>query len=195
MRQKRRKSVGFTLIECLISIAILAIALTGVMAALAYDAFSAGQGSSYTFAVNYSRKLMDLLQSGQIDPLIYAQELSAPYDPPPVNGVPHNDGTTWHNLLGSGVGNPDDILRTGGLTTDDFWGPVGSPERLHFENEAQRFGVNFCYYRDRPGSASSIPTPERFRNQLVHLIVTTRWPVRQGFRSVQLRSFYVTSPS
>lgn len=193
--KRRRKQVGFTIAECLVSIAILAIAMTGVLAALAYDAFAAGQSGNYTFAVNYSRKLMDLLQSGQIDPLVYAQpiDLAGGINPPPVDTIQNNDGTNWHNLDGSGVGNLDDILRTGGLTTDDFWGAPGTPERIRFDTEKLKYGVNYCF--DRVENTSTGDINQRFKNQLVELIVTTRWRVRTGFRSVQLRSFYVTAPT
>lgn len=193
MRRRRPKSAGFTIIETLISIAILAIALTGVMAALAYDAFASGQSGNYTFAVNYSRKLMDLFQSGQVDIVgpsgagqFGATKLSSPTsEPVAVDSSPGNDNTNWHNLDGAGVGTPDDVLRTG-LVGDNFWGEPGSAERRNFEVEKLKYGVNYSWRRRAASTAD-------FRNQLVEIIVTTRWQMRRGFRSVQLRSYYVTT--
>lgn len=189
-RKRSRRQRGFTIIECLISIAILAISLTGVLAALAYDAFSAEQGSNYVFAVNYSRKIMDLLQSNQIDPQLAAisQNTSTP---PSISSPTSNDGTTWHELDGT-VGKPDyTYLHFAGQSLDTFWGPLGSNERKRFDTEKGKYGVNICWYRENPNN--DIDEKTAYRNLLVNLIVTTRWHVRRGFRSVQLRSTYVAA--
>lgn len=199
-RRKRPRTLGFTIAECLVSIAILAISITGVLAALAYDAFAADQAGNYTFALNYSRKIMDLLQSGQIDPLVYAQSVSGESALPLVTSNQNNDGTNWHNLDGTPTG-LDNILNTGNQLSNDFWGAPGSPERRRFDVEKLKYGVSYCYYRENPSPGSSSDTPgtpvvdNAFKNLLVNLVVTTRWRARRGFRSIRLRSFYVTTAS
>jgi prepilin-type N-terminal cleavage/methylation domain-containing protein len=196
-RRTRPRTLGFTIAEVLVSIAILAVALTGVLAALAYDAFAAEQAGNYTYALNYSRKIMDLLQSGQIDPLVYAQNVGSESGIPAVTSNQGNDGTNWHNLDG-GLNN---ILNTGNQLNNDFWGLPGSGERKRFDVEKLKYGVNFCYFRERttPGAAAAAAGSDDvnngFKNLLVNLVVTTRWRVRRGFRSIRLRSFYVTTAS
>lgn len=179
---RRKVKGGFTIIELLIAIAVLTTSIVGSLAALAYHSFAAEQSGNYTFAVNYSRKLMDLLQSGQIDPLAFAQA------GPPAAPDSHqaNDGTVWLDL-DSGV------LASGG-GVQDFWGAPGTAERIRFDTEKQKFGVNFVANR-LLADWNGAPVDQRFRNQLVEVVVTTRWRNRGVFRSVQLRGYYATSAS
>ena len=185
MRRRSKKS-GFTIAEILVSIVVLTISISGVLAALAYDAFSSEQSGAYTFALGYSRKLMDMFQSNQLDPLVYC-----PTGPPAaVDSNIGNDGTNWHNLDGT-TGNLDVALNTGGGVAD-FWGAPGSIERRRFDTEKQKYGVNYVANRWEP-VAAAVGVENKFKNLLVRVIVTTRWRARSGFRSVRLEGFYVAS--
>ncbi len=176
----RRRTLGFSITEVLISIAVLAISITGVLAALAYDAFSAEQSGAYTFAVNYSRRILDLMQSGQIDPT--APGFITATTPAAVDSNPGNDGTNWRDL-------DDGLLNGGGAI--NLWGAPGSVERQRFDIEKLKYGVNLAQQRVQPTKTSG--SPNNYKNLLMELTVTTRWRVRRGFRSVQLRGYYATS--
>ncbi|MBX3168528.1 MAG: prepilin-type N-terminal cleavage/methylation domain-containing protein [Candidatus Eremiobacteraeota bacterium] len=177
----KRRKVGFTLAEVLVSIAVLTIAISGVLAALAYDAFSAEQGGNYTYALNYSRRVLDLLQSNQLDPLtpgFMGTTLADPNTPGP------NDNVNWRDL--------DNGLLQGGAVIN-LWGAPGSVERQRFDIEKNRYGVNLVARRlKKTVTVGDVAT--NYQNQLVELTVTTRWKARRGFRFVRLRGFYVTSP-
>ncbi len=179
---RRPKKRGFTLAEVLVSIAVLTISISGVLSALAYDAFSSEQSGAYTFALNYTRRVLDLMQSGQIDPLVFP----ASGTPALVTSNNNNDGVNWRDLDAG-------LLGTGGGTLN-FWGAPGSKELMRFNIEKQKYGVNIVQQRVVPAVVGANPT-DHFKNLLVDIFVTTRWRQRSGFRSVQLRGYYVTSPS
>ena len=189
MKQKKVRSArGFSIVEVLVSIAVLAIALTGVLAALAYDAFSAEQGGAYTFAVSYSRRILDLMQSGQIDPTVpgFADSWPPATPPFPVNGSnAANDGTVWRNLDAG-------LLNGGGAV--DFWGAPGSVELARFNNEKNKYGVNLASHRLEP-SLSGASINNKYKNAILEICVTTRWLQRKRFRTVSLRGYSVTSYS
>lgn len=175
----RRKKRGFSLAEVLVSIAVLTISISGVLAALAYDAFSAEQSGSYTYALNYTRRMLDLMQSGQILP----DRVTSATTPAAIDSNPNNDGTNWRDLDAG-------LLAGGGAV--DLWGAPGSVERQRFDIEKQKFGVNIALDRVVPDQ-SKVVTAEKYKNQLVEVVVTTRWRQRRGFRFVRLRGYYATA--
>lgn len=176
----RRRKSGFTIAEVLVSIAVLTISLTGVLAALAYDAFSADQSGMYSYAVNYTRRVLDLMQSGQVDPTAPGFiTATAPAAMGPV--TMGNDGTNWRELDASPL-NP-------GL----IWGAVGSVERHRFDIEKQRYGVNLAARRLVNRVSTEPDVRKRFQNLLLEVTVTTRWRQRNAFRFVRMRGFCVTS--
>ena len=184
-RKAKRKS-GFSIVEVMVSIAILAICLTGVLAALAYDAFSAEQGGAYSFAVGYSRRVLDLMQSGQIDPTVPGLADRWPPATPPfplTSSNSANDGIIWRDL-------DEGLLNGGGAV--NLWGAPGSVERQRFDIEKNKYGVNLASQRLVPTVAGAT-LENKYKNALVELAVTTRWLNKKHFRTVTLRGFYVTS--
>ena len=175
----RRRKRGFTIVEVLISIVVLTVSLTGVLAALAYDAFSADQSGMYSYAVNYTRRVLDLMQSGQVDPV--APGFITATTPASITSNLVNDGTIWRDLDASPL-NP-------GL----IWGAAGSVERQRFDIEKQKYGVNLAARRLVATVAGEPDVRLRYQNLLFEVTVTTRWRQRRGFRFVSMRGFCVTS--
>ncbi|MBS2036902.1 prepilin-type N-terminal cleavage/methylation domain-containing protein [bacterium] len=175
----RRRKRGFTITEVLVSIAVLTISLTGVLAALAYDAFSADQSGMQTYAVNYTRRVLDLMQSGQVDPT--APGFITATTPASISSNANNDGTNWRDLDAPPL-NP-------GL----IWGAAGSVELQRFQIEKQRYGINLAARRLVPNSSAEPNVALRYKNLLLEITATTRWRQRRGFRFVRMRGFCVTS--
>lgn len=189
-RFKKTRKRGFTIAECLISIAVLAICLSGVLAALAFDAFSSEQTGFLTFATGYNRRILDLMQSGQLDPTtISVTGAPAPTDGTVVGGLrrpPPIDGTIWRAL-------DQGLLGTGGGAAN-FWGAPGSAELQRFDIEKGRYRVNIVANRLIPNfTGAAVET--RYRNQLSEIVITTLWQARQGIRTARLRGYYATSPN
>jgi prepilin-type N-terminal cleavage/methylation domain-containing protein len=171
-----RHKRGFTLSETLISIAVLAIALTGVLAALAYDVTSAEQNGAHSFANSYNRKVLDLIQTNQI---AFDQICLVGQQPAPLNGA--LDGTTWKALDAGVLANPTGV--------SNFWGQ--GADLVRWDTNKTRFHTNMVANRLMPNYTGQ-PFQVRFQNLLVEVVITTRWPNKGQWRSSQLRAYHST---
>lgn len=183
MNNNRRRLRGFTLGECLVSIAILSIAISGVLAALAFDVTSSEQNGALTFANSYNRKILDLIQNNQLD--YKAISVVGTWPPQPASITAPLDGTNWKKLDG------DALLATGGGVTN-FWGAPGSVEFQRWQIEKERYHTNIVSARVVE-NFGSVASGERFKNLLVEILITTRWANKGSWRSTQLRGFTTTS--
>lgn len=187
---RRRGHKGFSITEVLVAIAVLAISITGVLAALAFDAFSSEQSSFISFANSYNRRVMDMLQIKQFDPtlgsppVIILQSTYPPtvYSPDPATFPWGNAGNEWKDL------DAGFLADAGGVV--NFWGAPGSPELARFTVEKRRYEVSIVGARVVAQVTGDTNAPSRSRNTLVEVVVTTRWFAKRGIRFARLRGYY-----
>lgn len=157
-----RRHYGFTLAEILISIALLAIALLGVMGSVAYGTRHARSGEELAEAANIARSLLAYMQeTTQLD-----LNADAPNWPGPNSGI-NDEAGSFRPLTEAPFGE---------------LGPIsGDPSHVPVFTESQigRYSRNITVER-----LSNDRFNHRFR--LARAVVQIRWDGKYGPRTVEL---------
>jgi prepilin-type N-terminal cleavage/methylation domain-containing protein len=169
-RPTRRR--GFTIAEVLITIAIISVAFLGTMAALAFGMTATRDTAQHTTALNYNRRMIELLYN---KPSIWA---SFPDSAPAAIDAPRDSGD-WRHLYYREPQRP----RPAGL---DFWYELSDwyPDAMNLNpsNEAKQFLIEEPKYQVnivRRQLESTNPTTNPATG-VWRFIVTTRWSEKVG---------------
>lgn len=97
----KRSHAGMSLMEVLMSLAILAVAILGVLSAVAYGTRAGAYGQRVTEATNYARQISEIIRSEKL-----AWKNAGAPDAQLKNGqqspqVPLNDGPSFADLPGN----------------------------------------------------------------------------------------------
>lgn len=173
MRRSRLR--GFTIAEILITIAIISIAFLGTMAALAFGMTATRDTAQHTTALNYNRRMIELLYS---KPSIYSGGGITEGPPAPVDAP--RDDPQWKRLyylpdpsrtLPSGV---DAWFELSDWYRDATTG-LPSNDAKQFMLEEHKYQVNIVKQAVDTTNPSTNPATAVFR-----VIVTTRWSEKVG---------------
>lgn len=169
---------GFTLAEVLITIAVISIGFLGTMAALAFGMTASRDTAQHTLALNYNRRILELLFSKVIPTTQLTN--TDPADP----GVNFPDATAEEAVWRRLYYRPTFTLPSG--LSDWFalsdWYPGSTttgPEAKKFVVDSERYRVNVTYRRDIVGGSEvSANTDPKYN--LLHIVIQTRWRERAG---------------
>jgi type II secretory pathway pseudopilin PulG len=171
--QRRRRQTGFTIIEILISIAVITIAIFGTVAAIAFGLRASELGKTNTFSIGVNRKVSELLLGGNYplpNPNFQAGELAvadmtSPFGTAPWRPLYRTGDNTWFKLADYGYINP------------------ASPDAQKFITEAPGYELH-VWWGFLPAAPATHPD-----SRLRRIVVTTRWRDKSGWKNVQTEAF------
>ena len=180
---------GFTIVEVLITIAVVSVAFLGTMAALAFGMTASRDTSQHTVALNYNRRMIELVYAGGYIKATPGSSDPIALGPPAAIDLPYND-THWRQLYYL-PSRPDNLSNP--FPTDkwfelgDWFAPRPNgvqydyPEAQRFQLEEQKYQVNLTVMNDQ-----LVDTPVDAmdpKSNIYRLVVQTRWREQVGART------------
>ncbi|MBT9588186.1 prepilin-type N-terminal cleavage/methylation domain-containing protein [bacterium] len=172
MSHRRSKRQGFSILEILIAIAVITVAIFGTIAAIAFGLRASDLGRTNTFAIGVNRKVIELILGGnyqlpntyfQVGALV-AADMSVPYGTAPWRPLYVTGDNFWFRLTDFGYSNP------------------ASGDATKFVTEAPSYELHVFI---EPVST----TTSSFDSRLKHIIATTRWRDKTGWKNIQTEAF------
>lgn len=186
--RKPARQKGFTIIEVLITIAVVSVAFLGTIAALAFGMTASRDTSLHTVALNYNRRMIELVYGGGFIKTPPGSSDPIALDVPASINESINS-SKWRQLYylparPDGIANPFPTDKWFELS--DWFAPRPSvqydyPEAQKFRLQEEKFQTNMTVQNNQ-----LIETPtdaQDVKSNVYRLVVQTRWREKVGTKS------------